>query len=218
MAKAFPIPFVVSQIKKSVKGWSIPFAIRLSKSRKPFWILVGTILSLRTRDSVAECAFNKLIRLGQDAVSLAKLKELDIKEAIYPVAFFKVKARNLKLLSQAIVDKHRGKPPKEMNELLTLKGVGRKTANMVLTLGYDKLGICVDSHVHRIVNRWGYIKSETPDETEEILRKMLPERYWKCWNQLLVTFGQNCCKPISPYCRSCCLREFCLKVGVKKFR
>lgn len=218
MPQAFPISLLVRQIKKNDKNWDIPFAIRLSKSKKPFWVLVGAILSLRTRDPVAESAFNKLIELGQDAKSIARLKESEIKKAIYPVAFFKEKAKNLISLSETLVNRYEGKPPKEMEELLSLRGVGRKTANMVLTLGYDKLGICVDAHVHRIVNRWGYIKTKNPDETEEALRKKLPKRYWKDWNQLLVTFGQNCCKPISPYCGNCCLNEFCPREGVKKFR
>ena len=134
------------------------------------------------------------------------------------MAFFKEKAHNLKSLSQTLVREYQGKPPKNMEDLLSLRGVGRKTANMVLTLGYDKMGICVDAHVHRIVNRWGYIKTRTPDETEEVLRKNLPRKYWKDWNRLLVTFGQNCCKPVSPYCTSCCLKELCPKEGVAKFR
>jgi len=218
MTKVFPIPLAVRQIKKAKKDWAIPFAIRLSNFQNPFWVLVGAILSLRTRDPVAESAFNKLMDLGKDAKSLAKLKESQIKEAIYPVAFFQEKANNLKSLGKILCDRYQGKPPEDMEELLSLRGVGRKTANMVLTLGYDKLGICVDAHVHRIVNRWGYVKTKNPDETEEVLRKKLPKRYWKDWNELLVTFGQNCCKPVSPYCRSCCLKEFCLRVGVEKFR
>lgn len=218
MSKTFPISLVVRQIKKSDKDWDVPFAIRLSKSKKPFWVLVGAILSLRTRDPVAESAFNKLMELGKDAKSLAKLKESEIKNAIYPVAFFKEKANNLKSLSQILVNDYRGQPPQKMEELLSLRGVGRKTANMVLTLGYDKLGICVDAHVHRIVNRWGYIKTKSPDETEEVLREKLPKRYWKDWNRLLVTFGQNCCKPVSPFCSDCCVQELCSREGVGKFR
>jgi endonuclease III len=218
MLEAFSLTLAVRQLKKVGKDWPVPFGIRLAESKNPFWVLVGAILSLRTRDPVAESAFNKLMKLGQDAENLAKLEESQLKEAIYPVAFFKEKANNLKGLSQTLIKQYQGKPPKKMEELLSLRGVGRKTANMVLTLGYDMPGICVDVHVHRIVNRWGYIKTKNPDETEEALRKKLPKRYWKDWNRLLVTFGQNCCKPTSPYCESCCLKEFCPKVGVGKFR
>jgi|TARA_B110000467_G_C18097059_1_gene355096 endonuclease-3 len=218
MKQEFPLALVVRRLKSASSAWTIPFGIRLSQSKNPFWVLIGAVLSLRTRDLVTEAAFNKLIRLGDNASSLAKLEESQVSDAIYPVAFYQEKAKNLKSLSESIIRFYGGEPPRTIEELLTLRGVGRKTANMVLTLGYGQMGICVDAHVHRIVNRWGYVKTKNPDGTEMALRGQLPERYWKDWNRLLVTLGQNCCKPVSPFCRSCCIEKLCPKLGVVKFR
>ncbi|HAS17926.1 MAG TPA: endonuclease III, partial [Nitrospiraceae bacterium] len=151
----------------------------------------------------------------------AEMSELSVKEierVIYPVGFYRTKARNIKEICHTLINDYDSKVPDEIDELLKLKGVGRKTANLVVTIGYDKDGICVDTHVHRISNRWGYIKTKTPEESEMALRKKLPRRYWKIYNDLLVTFGQNLCKPISPLCSQCNLTKFCNRIGVKKSR
>ena len=137
---------------------------------------------------------------------------------IYPVGFYKVKAKRIRDISRVLVKDYKSKVPDDLDELLKLKGVGRKTANLVVTLGYAKPGICVDTHVHRITNRWGYVKTKKPEETEFALRKKLPHKYWFEINGLLVAFGQGMCKPISPFCSKCTITGYCNKNGVKKYR
>ncbi len=141
-----------------------------------------------------------------------------IQNAIYPVGFYKVKAKTIKALSGTITHHYHGRVPDIIDELLKLRGVGRKTANLVITLGFNKYGICVDTHVHRIANRWGYVKTKTPEETEFALRGKLPRKYWKEINGLLVAFGQQICKPLSPFCSRCDLESFCAKVKVARHR
>jgi endonuclease III len=142
----------------------------------------------------------------------------ELAKIIYPVGFYNQKARQLHEIAQALIERYEGVTPDSIEELLTLKGVGRKTANLVVTLGHNKPGICVDTHVHRISNRWGYVKTKTPDETESALRKKLPKEYWIEFNDLLVTYGQNLCAPISPKCSQCLIHEFCAQRGVEKHR
>jgi len=156
--------------------------------------------------------------MAQTPEALSKLAVEKIQKAIYPVGFYRVKARRIKDLGEKIVEKYQGKVPDTIEELLTLKGVGRKTANLVVTLGYDKPGICVDTHVHRITNRWGLIKTKNPAQTEFALREILPVRYWKKLNGYLVAFGQGVCKPISPLCSRCKIRASCARVGVGRSR
>ncbi len=142
----------------------------------------------------------------------------EIQEAIYPVGFYRVKAERISVLSKTLVERYHGRVPDTLDELLKLKGVGRKTANLVITLGYGKHGICVDTHVHRIVNRWGYVKTGNPLGTEYALREKLPKRYWREINGLLVAFGQHICKPVSPLCSRCDLEDFCAKVNAARHR
>ncbi|HXC61096.1 MAG TPA: endonuclease III, partial [Nitrospiria bacterium] len=149
---------------------------------------------------------------------MLKLSTRQIEKAIYPVGFYRTKARNIKSICQVLITQYHSKVPDEIDELLKLKGVGRKTANLVVTLGYHKPGICVDTHVHRISNRLGYIKTKTPEQTETVLREKLPRKYWMIWNDLLVTYGQNLCRPISPLCSQCRLTPYCSRVGVKQSR
>jgi len=137
-----------------------------------------------------------------------------IERAIYPVGFYRTKARVILGLCRDLLDRFGGRVPDDIDALLTLKGVGRKTANLVVTIGYDKPGICVDTHVHRISNRWGYVKTKHPEETEMALRRALPRRHWQIYNDLLVTFGQNLCHPTSPWCSRCPLDRFCPRLGV----
>lgn len=209
-----PINEVLSRVKKAVRGFRTPSVTVISQKNDPFAVLVSCIISLRTRDEVTEPASARLFKLAKTPAQLRKLANTKIEKAIYPAAFFRNKAQSLKELCKDLVENYEGKVPDKLEELLKLKGVGRKTANLTLILGHGKPGICVDIHVHRISNRWGYVKTKTPDETEKVLREILPRRHWKSYNDLLVTFGQNICKPVSPFCGSCAIADTCPKIGV----
>ena len=211
--KAWPI------LKKQVKSLHVPWLDEVaSEERDPFQVLISCILSLRTQDKTTGEASRRLFKIAKTPQALSKLPVEKIEKAIYPVGFYRVKARNIREISAEIIAKHHGRVPDTIDELLTLKGVGRKTANLVVTLGYNKDGICVDTHVHRIPNRWGLIKTKTPHETEFTLRKILPVRYWRELNSILVAFGQGICKPISPLCSQCKIQAFCDRVGVTHHR
>lgn len=188
------------------------------RTRDPYKVLISCILSLRTKDGTTEKANDRLFALGSTPEGIANLPVKRIEKVIFPVGFYRIKARTIKDLSRLLANKYKSKVPDDLDELLKLKGVGRKTANLVLTLGFGKSGICVDTHVHRIVNRWGYVKTRNPHETEMSLREKLPERYWIGINGLLVLYGQNICRPISPLCSKCRLFKYCDRVGVKKSR
>jgi endonuclease-3 len=181
-------------------------------------VLISCILSLRTQDKTTGEASERLFAIAPDIKSMAVLSVSKIEKAIYPVGFYKTKAMRLKELCNTVIDQYNSKVPDDINELLKLKGVGRKTANLVVTLGYKKPGICVDTHVHRITNRWGYVKTRTPEQTEFALRAKLPKKYWLDINGLLVAFGQGICRPISPICSMCDIKKFCNRIGVKKYR
>ena len=204
----------LKHLRKLIKTWPVPVVTAISSKRNPFMVLVSCILSLRTRDKVTASASDRLFILAYTPEDFLKLEPETVEKAIYPVAFFRNKAVTLFNLCEVLIDKYDGKVPESLDELLQLKGVGRKTANLTITLGYGNLGICVDVHVHRISNRWGYVETKSPDETEIALRKMLPKRYWKEFNNLLVSFGQNICKPTSPYCSKCCIEKYCSQIGV----
>ncbi|MEK6690393.1 MAG: endonuclease III [Nitrospirota bacterium] len=202
-----------------VRRWNTPaVGLVAERTRDPFKVLVSCILSLRTKDRTTEKANDRLFALGSTPEEIAGLPFKKIEKAIFPVGFYRIKAKTIKGLSKTIINKYRSKVPDDMDELLKLKGVGRKTANLVLTLGYGKLGICVDTHVHRIVNRWGYARTKNPFETEIALREKLPKKYWIEINNLLVLYGQNICKPISPLCSKCRLFKYCKRVGVGRSR
>ena len=199
-----------------VKQYRLPAVSQFNKN--PFNVLVSTLLSLRTKDSVTIEASKRLFNRVKNCNDLEKLSVDEIAEIIYPVGFYKTKARRLKEICVVLKEKFNGRIPDSLNELLNLPGVGRKTANLVLTEGFNKSGLCVDTHVHRISNRWGFVKTKTPEQTEFALREKLPKKFWKDYNKILVAFGQNLCLPISPYCSKCPINEFCMKVGVKKHR
>jgi len=207
-------------LKDQVKGLDLPWLEKMAGLRDadPFKILISCILSLRTQDRTSGDASERLFNLASNAEEMRRLDVRRIERAIYPVGFYKVKARRIKELSKAIMDRYGGRVPDELEELLKLNGVGRKTANLVITLGYKKDGICVDTHVHRIVNRWGYVRTSNPEETEFALRENLPKRYWLEINGLLVAFGQGICRPISPLCSQCSINRYCDRVGVKRHR
>lgn len=209
-------------LKKQVEILEIPWlekmVFRNRPKRDPFKILISCILSLRTQDRTTGAASERLFSLAADAEMLSELPLKTIEKAIYPVGFYRVKAKTIKDISRIILEKHASKVPDELDELLKLKGVGRKTANLVLTLGFKKPGICVDTHVHRITNRWGYVKTRTPEETEYALRGRLPGKYWLKINGLLVAFGQRICRPVSPLCSQCSINFYCDRVGLKTHR
>lgn len=202
-------------LKQEVRRWKEPVVGVVAKaSGDPFQILISTILSLRTRDQTTAEASERLFRLATTPAVMANLSSRQIERAIYPVGFYRTKARRIREISRDLLERYRGRVPDNISELLTLHGAGRKTANLVVTLGFRKPGICVDIHVHRISNRWGYIRTRSPAESEQVLRDKLPKAYWIGYNDLLVPFGQNICTPISPRCSECKLMRYCDRVGV----
>lgn len=206
-------------LKREIRRWKEPVVGVVAKaSNDPFRILISTVLSLRTKDQTTAEASIRLFRLAATPQAMLAVPGRRIERAIYPVGFYRTKARRIHEICRDLLERHGGRVPDEIEELLTLKGVGRKTANLVVTLGFRKPGICVDIHVHRISNRWGYIRTRTPEESEKALRRKLPPRHWIIFNDLLVPFGQNLCKPVSPLCSQCRLAPYCDRAGVKKSR
>jgi endonuclease-3 len=202
-------------LAEAVRHWQTP-AVTIVSQREgdPFKVLISCILSLRTKDITTGPASERLFALADTPEKMVLLLPDSIQKAIYPVGFYRNKTENILGICRTLLGSYQGKVPDELDELLKLKGVGRKTANLVLTLGFGKAGICVDTHVHRICNRWGYVSTKTPEETEFALRKKLPQQYWLRINDLLVTYGQNQCTPISPKCSTCQLSEICDRIGV----
>lgn len=209
---------IISILKRETKKYTVPIVTEVSKSRNPFTVLISCLLSLRTKDAVTRESSERLFKLADSPGRMTNLEVSEIEKAIYPVGFYKTKARRIKEICATLLNHYHGKVPDEIDELLKLKGVGRKTANLVATMGYGKPGICVDTHVHRIVNRLGYVKTKTPEQTEYALREKLPAKYWLTFNDLLVTHGQNICVPISPWCSKCKIADFCKKIGVVRHR
>ena len=191
------------------------FAYRESS---PFQILVSTIISLRTRDPVTLEASERLFKKASDPVSISKIETREIAELIYPAGFYRRKAENIKQISEILLDQHNGQVPRQLDDLLKLPGVGRKTANLTLGLAYGIPAICVDTHVHRIPNRMGWIKTKTPEKTEFTLVEILPKKYWIEINELLVAFGQTICTPVSPKCSICPFEKECPQIEVLKTR
>jgi len=186
--------------------------------RSPFHLLVACIISLRTKDEVTREASGRLFQLAGSPAELARLPEEEIASAIYPAGFYRNKARQLKAIGAILEEKHDGNVPEDREALLALPGVGRKTANLVLGLAFGIPAICVDTHVHRIPNRMGIISTKKPEETEKALEHLLPQEYWIDINDLLVTFGQNCCLPLSPLCSGCEFSDVCRRIGVDRHR
>ena len=203
-------------LKKEVQQWKIPAVGHYTQT--PFTVLISCILSLRTQDKTTHAASERLFRLASAPREMIELSTAAIQKAIYPVGFYKTKAENIKKICEILLSRNSGTVPDELEALLELPGVGRKTANLVVTLGFGKPGICVDTHVHRITNRWGYVQTKTPEQTEMALREILPAKYWIIINDLLVSYGQNRCKPISPICSACKIRTYCDRKGVEVSR
>ena len=203
-------------LRREVPKWETPIVTLMAETYdSPFRVLISCILSLRTQDSTTAKASHRLFAVADSPKEMLKLTSKKIEKLIYPVGFYRTKAKNILEICRKLVDDYGGKVPDEIDELLQLKGVGRKTANLVVTLGYRKPGICVDTHVHRISNRWGYVQTKTPETTESALREKLPKQYWIEYNDLLVSFGQHLCRPISPLCSQCPVVKFCRQVDVK---
>ena len=207
----------LSVVEEWKRGREEPVVGRIREQRPdPFAVLVGTVLSLRTRDVVTERAFERLWPLASTPAALRSLATARLEAAIRPVGFYRTKARALKAIAGLLIERHGAAVPSELEALLALPGVGRKTANLVLTEGFGLPGICVDTHVHRILNfRWGFVATRTPEETEMELRRRLPRRWWIPVNGLLVSFGQAVCRPVGPRCAECPLRSSCPWPGKK---
>jgi endonuclease-3 len=178
-------------------------------SRDPYKVLVSCILSLRTKDTVSYPASKRLFRLADTPKKMVKISKQHLESVIYPVGFYHTKAKTILDISKRLIYRYHSKVPDTIDELLKFKGIGRKTANIVITYGYNLPGIAVDTHVHRISNRLGLVKTKTPEKTEFALRKTIPMKYWIILNELLVRHGQNICKPVSPKCQKCMLTKYC---------
>ncbi len=202
---------IMKELIKVTREMPMPIITEISikTNKDAYKILIATMLSLRTKDSTTKDASERLFGRAFTPEGMLKLSASEISELIYPVGFYRVKALNILETSQILIDQFNGRVPDEIDELLKLKGVGRKTANLVVTEAYDKDGICVDTHVHRISNRFGYVNTKTADDTEFALRAKLPKEYWRVYNDVLVIYGQNRCKPISPKCHECTITDYC---------
>ncbi len=209
---------VLTILEQENKKYTRPAVSVVAASRDPFKVLISCLLSLRTKDPVTAEASARLFKLAESPGEMASLSASDIEKAIYPVGFYRTKAHRIKEISRVLLKEYRGRVPDTLEELLKLNGVGRKTANLVVTMGFSKPGICVDTHVHRVINRLGYISTRNPRETEFALREKLPTHYWNIINELLVIHGQNICTPISPRCSICPVERYCQKVGVSRHR
>jgi len=204
--------FVIKTIRTDIKKnkFATPSVTFLKvHGATPFKILISTIISLRTKDEITLAAAQRLFEIAGAPKDMLKIGDNKIAEIIYPAGFYNVKSRNIIDISRDLIDKYEGIVPDTIEELVKLEGVGRKTANLVVSLGYEKPAICVDTHVHRISNRLGYVNTKNPDDTETALRKKLPQKYWNEYNDLLVTYGQNICRPVGPKCEICNVRKVC---------
>ena len=210
---------MIRRLRRTAPRWNpTALAVIAERTRDPFRVLIACILSLRTQDTTTGPAAGRLFAAADTPGAMLRLSPRQIERRIYPVGFYRTKARVILGICRDLLDRFGGRVPDAIDDLLTLRGVGRKTANLVVTVGYGKPGICVDTHVHRISNRLGYVRTRTPDATEVALRAKLPRRFWIGYNDLLVAFGQNVCAPVSPRCSVCPVRPLCRRVGVTTAR
>jgi len=210
---------VMRALAREIDGLELPAIEKISESSQedPFQVLIGTLLSARTQDATTAAASERLFAVARTPKTMAELTVKRIERLIYPVSFYRHKAKHVKATCRILVDKFGGRVPRTMEELLTLPGVGRKTANLVLILAFKSAkNICVDTHVHRISNRLGWVKTSLPDETEQALYRATPERWWPIINLYLVTWGQNVCRPVYPRCGECVISRWCPRIGVVK--
>lgn len=211
---------VLRRLEAAAPSWDTTalMAIARHTGRDPFKILIACLLSLRTKDQTTGPAAARLFALADTPAGILALPSRDVERAIFPVGFYRTKAKVLHEVCRDLLARFDGAVPSDLDALLTLHGVGRKTANLVVTFGFDLPGICVDTHVHRISNRLGFVATEAPDQTELALRAKLPRRHWIGLNDLLVGFGQNLCHPTSPHCSTCPVSRSCLRIGVARSR
>ncbi len=219
MALNPPARTVFSRVRNYLSDSETPSVNKVAdQSRDPYRVLIATMISLRTKDEVTESASSRLFSVAPDAQTLARLPEERIAELIYPAGFYKTKARSLRKTASIICDRYDGSIPSDKEKLVELPGVGVKTANLTLNLGFGIAAICVDTHVHRISNRLGWVSTESPEKTEKALEKVLHESYWIEINALFVSYGKRVCTPVSPHCSLCPLETACPKKGVTRSR
>jgi endonuclease III len=216
-----PDPILVERVMRrlavAITGLELPAVEKISESRAedPFQVTIATLLSARTQDATTFAASERLFRKASTPQAMSKLTVKQIEKLIYPVSFYRYKARYIKATCAKVLKDFGGRTPGTMEELLTLPGVGRKTANLVLILAYQsQQNICVDTHVHRIANRLGWVRTRTPEDTEQALYRATESRWWPCINLYLVTWGQNVCRPVHPRCPACAIKDLCPKIGV----
>jgi len=213
------LPWFVRRLRAHLADKAPPVVTLIAQqAHDPFRVLVSTLLSARTKDDVTARASARLFAVAADPAAVAALAVRRLERLIFPVGFYRTKARHLREACRVLVDRFGGRVPDTIDALVELPGVGRKTANLVLVEGFGKPAICVDTHVHRIANLWGYVATRTPEETETALRRALPRRYWLDLNRLLVSFGQHTCVPLSPRCSRCPIEERCPRIGVVRCR
>ncbi|HWB29698.1 MAG TPA: endonuclease III [Vicinamibacterales bacterium] len=210
---------VLARLGRAMRGMDELAVEKISEDSRedPFQVLIATMLSAQTKDAVTHAASTRLFRVARTPRTLAALSEARIRTLIYPVSFYRVKAHHVQEACRQIVERFGGRVPDRMEDLLTLPGVGRKTANLVLILSHaSRENICVDTHVHRIANRLGWVRTKTPEQTEHALYRVVPKRLWPVVNLRLVTWGQNVCRPVYPRCPVCAISALCPKIGVIK--
>ncbi len=212
------INVLIKKLKETSSTFDEAIVTKISRRGNPFQVLISTILSLRTKDKTTHEASVRLFRVAKTPHDMIRLGEQRVTELIYPVGFYKTKAKSIVKLSEILINRFSGNVPADIDSLLLLPNVGRKTANLVLAKGFKIPAICVDTHVHRISNRLGLVSTNTPHETEKALRRVLPMRYWIEFNDLLVPFGQHICRPVSPVCSKCPVSDMCKRVGVTRSR
>jgi len=208
------IAAVIRKLRRTRPAWNPTALAEFAEEGDPFRVLIACILSLRTQDTTTGPAAARLFAVASTPEAMLQLRAGRIARLIYPVGFYRTKAGVILGICRDLIERFGGRVPDTIDALLTLNGVGRKTANLVVTMGFNKPGICVDTHVHRISNRWGYVKTKTPEQTEAALRSKLPKPYWIEYNDLLVSFGQHLCRPISPLCSQCPVKKFCSQINV----
>jgi endonuclease III len=208
---------IMRTISREIAEMELPAVEKISEAQadEPFQILIATLLSARTQDATTHAASTRLFKRARTPRTLARLSVAEIERLIYPVGFYRNKARHVKACCEMLVTDFGGRVPSTMEELITLPGVGRKTANLVLILGFkSRRNICVDIHVHRISNRLGWVRTSEPEETEQALYRAIPDRWWPVINLYLVTWGQNVCRPVRPRCGNCAVSRDCPRIGL----
>jgi endonuclease-3 len=210
---------LIETLRREAPSWNAPIVTLVAThTRDPFQTLISCILSLRTKDETTAVATKRLFERASTPEAMLKIPLRQLERLIFPVGFYRTKARVIRGIISDLKARYGGKVPDDLDALLTLKGVGRKTANLVVTEAFRKPGICVDTHVHRISNRWGLVETTTPEKTEMALREVLPRRHWLEYNSLLVAFGQTLCHPTSPWCSRCPIEHRCPRLGVARSR